>query len=146
MWEIKKFNELTTEELFAILYLRTEIFVVQQKRIYQEVDQNDLNAIHIFNTVDGKIAAYARIFSQNDNVTFGRVVTAPDFRGQGLGNELMQQIFEAIEQYFPKKQIEIEAQTHVENFYKKFDFTSYGEPFLFQHTPHIKMFHQPLSN
>ena len=89
MWIIKPFNELTTNELFGILYLRTRIFVVAQKRIYQEVDLSDPKAIHVFKMVDGKVIAYARIFKEADHVTFGRVVTAPEYRGQGYGKDLL---------------------------------------------------------
>lgn len=144
MWEIKKFDELTTKQLYDILYLRTKIFVVDQKRIYQEVDEHDLESVHIFDVIDGKIAAYARVFHQNGNVTFGRVLTAAEFRGQGLANELMEQVLKVIQTDFGKKEIEIEAQVQVEGFYKKFNFESHGEPFLFNHTPHIKMTHSAI--
>ncbi|KRN99881.1 GNAT family N-acetyltransferase [Companilactobacillus kimchiensis] len=141
MWETKQFSELTTKELFEILYLRTKIFVVDQKRIYQEVDKHDLESIHVFKMIDGKIAAYARIFNQNGNVTFGRVVTDSKYRGQGLGKELMEHVLAVIKTDFAKKEIEIEAQVQVQDFYKKFNFKTEGETFLFNHTPHIKMTH-----
>lgn len=141
MWQTKTFSELSTKELYEILYLRTKIFVVDQERIYQEVDENDLNAIHIFNMINGKVAAYARVFLQGNNVTFGRVVTDPKYRGQGLGNQLMEHIMQVIHQNFAQQEIEIEAQVQVEGFYQKFDFESHGQPFLFNHTPHIKMTH-----
>ncbi|MGQ2375724.1 GNAT family N-acetyltransferase [Companilactobacillus zhachilii] len=144
MWQIKTFSELTTKELYEIFYLRTKIFVVDQERIYQEVDENDLKAIHIFKMIDGKVAAYARVFPQENKVTFGRVVTDPKYRGQGLGNQLMEQIMHAIQQNFPHQEIEIEAQVQVEGFYQKFNFESHGQPFLFNHTPHIKMTHAAL--
>lgn len=141
MWETKTFSELTTKELYEILYLRTKIFVVDQERIYQEVDEHDLEAIHIFDMIDGKVAAYARVFPQENNVTFGRVVTDPKYRGQGLGKELMDYVLTVIQHNFPNKEIEIEAQVQVQDFYKKFSFESHGKPFLFNHTPHIKMTH-----
>lgn len=141
MWQIKKFSELSTKELFDILYLRTEIFVVDQNRVYQEVDEHDLESVHIYDVVDGKIVAYARVFPQNGNVTFGRVLTDPNYRGQGLGNQLMKQVLQVIHTEFPDKEIEIEAQVQVEDFYKKFNFETHGEPFLFNHTPHLKMTH-----
>lgn len=141
MWQIKSFSELSAKELYDILFLRTEIFVVDQERVYQEVDDHDLEAIHIFKMVDGKIAAYARVFMQDNDVTFGRVVTDPSFRGQGLGNELMEQILKVIHKDFPNKEISIEAQVQVEGFYQKFNFETHGKPFLFNHTPHLKMTH-----
>ncbi|ALB28127.1 GNAT family N-acetyltransferase [Companilactobacillus heilongjiangensis] len=141
MWETKTFSELTTKELYEILYLRTKTFVVDQERVYQEVDEHDLEAIHIFDMIDGKVAAYARVFPQGNNVTFGRVVTASKYRGQGLGKELMDYVLTAIQHNFPHKEIEIEAQVQVQDFYKKFNFESHGKSFLFNHTPHIKMTH-----
>ena len=144
MWKIKKFSELTTKELFEILYLRTKIFVVDQDRVYQEVDEHDPESIHVFDMIDGKIAAYARVFNQNGNVTFGRVVTDLKYRGQGLGNELMKQVMHVIKTDFSEKEIEIEAQVQVQGFYRKFAFESQGKPFLFNHTPHIKMIHEAI--
>jgi len=141
MWKIKTFTELSTKELYDILYLRTKVFVVEQERVYQEVDSHDLESIHIFDVIDGKIVAYARVFAQNDNVTFGRVLTDPKYRGHGLGNELMEHILQTIRERFPKQEVEIEAQVQVEGFYQKFNFESHGKPFLFNHTPHLKMTH-----
>jgi len=141
MWEIKTFSELSTKELFEILYLRTKIFVVDQERIYQEVDEHDLEAIHVFEMINGKVVAYARIFPQGNKVTFGRIVTAPEYRGQGLGKKLMEHVIKTIQQNFATKEVTIEAQVQVQDFYKLFNFESHGEPFLFNHTPHIKMTH-----
>lgn len=145
MWIIKPFNELTTNELFGILYLRTRIFVVAQKRIYQEVDLNDPKAIHVFKMVDGKVVAYARIFKEASHVTFGRVVTAPEYRGQGYGRDLLDQVMKTIKNDFAGMPIEIEAQTQVQKLYTKFGFISHGQPFIFESTPHIQMIHEPLA-
>lgn len=144
MWETKTFSELTTKELFEILYLRTKIFVVDQERVYQEVDEHDPDAIHIFKIINGKVVAYARVFKQNDKVTFGRVLTDPKFRGQGLGNDLMDHVLTVIKENYGTKEIEIEAQVQVEGFYQKFNFQTHGKPFLFNHTPHLKMTHAAL--
>jgi len=129
MWEIKTFSELSTKELFEILYLRTKIFVVDQERIYQEVDEHDLEAIHVFEMINGKVVAYARIFPQGNKVTFGRIVTAPEYRGQGLGKKLMEHVIKTIQQNFATKEVTIEAQVQVQDFYKLFNFESHGEPF-----------------
>lgn len=145
MWYSKRFSELSTNELFEILYLRTKVFVVDQQRVYQEVDDHDLESIHIFDMEKGQVVAYARVFPENDKVTFGRVVTNPDFRGQGLGNQLIKHIFTVIQKEFPNKEIEIEAQVQVEKFYQKFHFQTQGSPFLFNHTPHLKMTHEMIS-
>ncbi|NVY95793.1 GNAT family N-acetyltransferase [Lactobacillus sp. DCY120] len=147
MWQIQTFSELDQIDLYQILALRTATFVVDQKRIYQEVDGQDLKAIHVFNRSPARqIAAYARVFlsDQGTKVTFGRVVTAPEFRGQGLGAKLMELVLTTIAQRFPGIPIEIEAQIQVVPFYEKYNFTKIGEPFIFQQTPHVRMGHLAL--
>ena len=90
MWQRRPFDDLSTMKLFEIYKLRGEVFTVEQKRIHNDIDDNDLKAIHVYDELDGQIAAYARVFlKQPGLVTFGRVVTAPNFRGKGLGNELI---------------------------------------------------------
>lgn len=146
MWTIKSFSELSVTELHAILKLRVSIFVVDQNRIYQEVDDDDLKAHHIFESINGQIAAYARIFKTNDGyVTIGRVVTNPVFRGQGFGLELMTRVLSAIKQYYNDLPIKIYAQEQVEGYYKKFRFESQGESFTYLSTPHILMTHPAMS-
>lgn len=146
MWQAKRWNELTPDEIFEIMYLRTATFVVEQKRIYQEIDDVDRKAIHVFNEKDGKVVAYARVFLSKDHqhVIFGRVVTAKSVRGTGMGKTLMEHIMQAIREYFPKLPIQIEAQVQVQGYYEHFGFEASGEPFIFESTPHIKMFHHPV--
>lgn len=135
MWERRSFDDLSTYKLFEIYHLRDEVFTVEQKRIHNDIDTNDLKAIHVFNELDGQLAAYARVFLKDDKtVTFGRVVTAPAFRGRGLGNELISHIMETIRDYFPGKEIEIDAQVQVEGYYQKFGFTTTGKPYIQCHS------------
>lgn len=145
MWKTKKFKQLTAREFYEIVYLRTKIFVVAQQRIYQEVDSKDPVAIHVFNEQAGRIMAYARVYLIADSqiVSFGRVVTSPAARGQGMGRKLMEHVMTAIRDNYPGKPIEIEAQTQVQGFYEKFGFRPVGQPFIFESTPHIKMVHEP---
>lgn len=145
-WQVKKFNELTTTELFKIYYLRNRTFVVEQKRICQEVDDTDPQAIHIFDEKDGQILAYARVYliDAGQKVSFGRVVTSKTVRGKGVGKQLMEHVMTAIQKYFPGKPIEIESQKYVEGFYKKFGFQSQGKTFIFESTPHVVMTHPSL--
>ncbi|WP_434433459.1 GNAT family N-acetyltransferase [Lactiplantibacillus paraplantarum] len=139
MWSIKTFSELTTTELYAIYELRVKTFVVEQQRIYQEVDAIDLAAYHVFKTVNHKIVAYARIFKEADHLSFGRVVVDQKQRGQHLGTNLMSHIEQVVQDHYSNLPIQIEAQVPVQGFYQHFGFTSSGAPFLFNHTPHIKM-------
>ncbi|MBB1069966.1 GNAT family N-acetyltransferase [Limosilactobacillus sp. RRLNB_1_1] len=142
MWQTKRFNELTVTDLYQLLALRSQIFVVDQQRIYQDPDGRDQNAIHIFNRDEkGDVVAYARVFLKDNLVSFGRVATSAKVRGQGLGGQLLDKIMQTIQQKFPGKPIEIEAQVQVEDFYKRVGFVSEGEPFIYKSTPHIKMVH-----
>lgn len=146
MWEVKKFDELTVPELYQIMVLRARVFVVDQKRIYQDPDNRDQQAIHIFKyDQDGEVVAYARVFSTDERtVTFGRVVTSNKVRGQGVGGQLLDKIMQVIKREFPGKSIGIEAQEQVQGFYERAGFVSEGKPFIYKSTPHIKMVHQPL--
>ncbi len=119
--------------------------MVDQKRIYQDPDGQEQKAIHIFNRdEDGDVVAYARVFLNGNEVSFGRVVTSNKVRGQGLGGQLLDKIMQTIQQEFPNKSIEIEAQVQVEDFYKRVGFVSEGEPFIYKTTPHIKMVHEAM--
>lgn len=144
MWQIKSFSKLSTQELFEIYRLRVATFVVSQKRIYQEVEDNDLKAYHVFNRED-HVIAYARVFRNHDHVTFGRVVTDLDHRGTGMGQSLMEHVMNTISTHFANLPIEIEAQIQVADFYKRFGFETSGDVFIYKSTPHIKMIHAPLN-
>ncbi|WP_054711402.1 GNAT family N-acetyltransferase [Secundilactobacillus paracollinoides] len=145
MWQVKPFAELTATEYFECLKLRVNTFVVDQNRVYQEVDDNDLKAVHIFNQVDDQVVAYARVFQTDaQTVTFGRVVTDDAHRGTGMGNDLMHQIMTVVQQDFPDLTISIEAQVQVQGYYRKFGFETEGDTFIFNSTPHIKMVHSAL--
>lgn len=147
VWKVKRFADLTTTELYQIYYLRTATFVVGQNRVYQEVDTRDPQAIHIFDQDDdGDVVAYARVYLIDDGakVSFGRVVTSSKARGQGVGHQLLSRVMETIRDNFPGKPIEIESQKQVEGFYRKFGFTSKGDTFIFESTPHVVMVHEGL--
>lgn len=129
MWSIKTFSELTTTELYAIYELRVKTFVVEQQRIYQEVDDTDLKAYHVFKTVNQSIVAYARIFTEDDHLSFGRVVVDKNQRGQHLGADLMAHIEQVVQEHYADLPIQIEAQVPVQGFYQHFGFTSSGTLF-----------------
>ncbi|WP_297664393.1 GNAT family N-acetyltransferase [uncultured Streptococcus sp.] len=140
MWHKKYLQELDTLEFYKILKLRIDTFVVEQERIYHELDEKDLKAVHIFHVnKQEKIDAYARVFVEDGKVVFGRLVTAPSDRGKGLGNRLVEEILLLCEKKWPRKIIEIEAQEPVVGLYEKFGFVTQGETFIFESTPHIKM-------
>ena len=143
MWYKKYLHELDTLEFYKILKLRIDTFVVEQERIYHELDEKDLTAVHIFQVNEQEeVDAYARVFEEGKKVVFCRLVTAPSARGKGLGNRLVEEILILCEKKWPRKIIEIEAQEQVVGLYEKFGFATEGESFIFESTPHIKMIYK----
>lgn len=140
MWSRKKLTELNPIEFYQILKLRIDTFVVEQERIYHELDEKDLEAVHVYHTNEkGEIDAYARVFEEGEHLVFGRVVTARSVRGQGFGGQLIREILQLCAERWPRKKIKIEAQEQVVELYKKYGFEAVGQPFLFESTPHLTM-------
>ena len=143
MWYRKEFKELELKEFYEIVQLRLETFVVEQTRIYNDLDAIDLRAIHLFHQdAKGRVDTYARIFETGGRVHFGRVAVAKDSRGQGLGRAMVEQILDLCEQSFPGRTIKIEAQEQVVGLYEKLGFQRVSEPFILASTPHVKMIYQ----
>ena len=142
-WSIKKFSDLTLDEMYDSLYLRTEVFVVEQKCYYQEVDNSDKVSYHIFaKDSEGTIVAYARILPAGisfDEVSIGRVVVDKNYRGQGLSRELVKRTLDFIKNEFNEKVIQISAQEYLINFYKSFGFEINSDVYLEDNIPHIDM-------
>ncbi len=139
---IKTFNELTTSELYQILRLRSEVFVVEQDCVYQDVDDKDQQATHLFITNNNKVVAYTRLFAPGlyfDTASIGRVVSASDYRKDGLGHQLIDVSIKAIQQKFNTSIITISAQTYLKKFYESHGFIKEGLEYLEDGIPHIKM-------
>lgn len=136
---IKKFEKLTTTELYEILKLRAEIFVVEQNCPYQDLDDIDYDSLHIFLEQNKKVVAYLRIFQNKDDpdtVQIGRVVTLT--HGSGLGKKLMEEGIKAIQET-NAKQAYLEAQTYCIGFYERFGFKVISPEFILDGIPHVKM-------
>ena len=143
MWYQKEFKELELKEFYEIVQLRLETFVVEQIRIYTDLDNVDYRSIHLFHqNEEGRVDAYARIFETGATIHFGRVAVAKGSRGQGLGKVMVEQILDLCEQRFPGRTIEIEAQEQVVGLYEKLGFQTVSEPFILASTPHVKMIFQ----
>lgn len=145
-WFDKQFTELTVNELFAILKLRAQVFNGEQQSSYPDPDDSDSLAHHVFATTNGEVVAYARYFIQNDVVTFGRVVVAPQARGIGLGGKIIEHLLSGIKVNFLNFKITIHAQAYVEDFYKKYGFASVGDHFIEAEREHVAMVHEPLND
>ena len=138
----KTFSELTTKELYQILQLRSEVFVVEQNCIYQDIDGKDEKAIHIIGVVQNKIVAYTRCFKPGEyfkEASVGRVVVKKTERKLKRGNQIMIHSIKTIEKVFQTKTIIISAQSHLKFFYNNFGFYSVGNEYLEDGIPHIEM-------
>ena len=143
MWYQKEFKELELKEFYEIVQLRLETFVVEQIRIYNDLDNVDYRSIHLFHqNEEGRVDAYARIFETGATIHFGRVAVSKGSRGRGLGKDMVEQILDLCEQRFPGRTIEIEAQEQVVGLYEKLGFQTVSEPFILASTPHLKMIFQ----
>lgn len=141
-WHDRKFSELSVDELYLIYQLRADVFNGEQKCITPDPDPQDRTAHHVFAIADGQVISYARYFTTNDQeVTFGRVVIAADHRHEGLGKVLMQHVLVGIQQNSPGLPIVIHAQYQVQGFYRQLGFQSQGEPFMEAERKHILMTH-----
>ena len=136
----KYFNELTTTELYELLKVRAEVFVVEQNCVYQDLDDNDYRSLHIFYEEDGKILAYLRAFHKTDEpgtVHVGRVLTIA--RGTGLGGKLLHEAIHQIRDKMNPEQIFIGAQSYATGFYAKEGFCITSDEYLEDGIPHKEM-------
>ncbi|GFM66659.1 GNAT family N-acetyltransferase [Pseudomonas cichorii] len=143
-WICKHHTDLSIEQLYAVLKLRAEVFVVEQQCVYQDVDGLDLtgDTCHLMAWQDGKLVAYLRLLDpiqQGGDVTIGRVVTAPSIRNKGMGHELMVQALEHAEKKWPDQPIYLSAQAHLQGYYSRYGFNAVGEEYLEDDIPHIGM-------
>jgi ElaA protein len=142
IFTIKRFNELSIHELYAVLQLRVEVFVVEQDCVYQDLDNKDLDAYHVLGVLDTKIVAYARIFKPGDyflESSIGRIVVKKEFRKFQYGYQLVQNSIQFIENNLQQNTILISAQSYLTKFYNSLGFTQVGEEYLEDGIPHIKM-------
>ncbi|MCH3881340.1 MULTISPECIES: GNAT family N-acetyltransferase [Tenacibaculum] len=139
---VKSFSELTINELYAILQLRSEVFVVEQECVYQDIDYKDQKSLHILGFKNDKIVAYTRIFKPGDyfkNASIGRVVVAAEERKYGYGHNLMKASIDAVNYHFKVEEITISAQLYLKKFYETHGFKQIGEEYLEDGIPHIRM-------
>lgn len=142
-WSIKYFKELSAAELYEIMQLRAEVFIVEQNCPYQDADGKDPKSYHLCgHNADGKLMAYARILPKDVSyaeASIGRVVSSPKVRGTGAGRELMEQSLLEIEKLFGKVAVRIGAQMYLQKFYEDFGFVREGDEYDEDGIPHIIM-------
>ena len=143
-WYYKHFNNLTTKELYQILQLRNEVFIVEQNCPFQDLDDKDFKCFHLIglDTASQKVMAYTRIVpagASYQEASIGRVVTSPQVRGGGVGRELMLKSIELLEELFGGVTIKIGAQYYLKKFYESLGFQQFGEIYLEDGIEHILM-------
>lgn len=141
-FEIKRFNELSTTELYKVLQLRSEVFVVEQNCVYQDMDGKDFKALHLLGYYNDQLAAYCRLFNAGEyfeEASIGRVIVAANFRDLKLGHALIQEAIENIQREYKQVAITISAQLYLQKFYESHGFVQTSEMYLEDAIPHIQM-------
>jgi ElaA protein len=136
----KSFQELTVDELYELLRVRSEVFVVEQNCVYQDLDGDDQKSIHLWLTVAEKVVALARVCPAGTHmkeISIGRVITTK--RGKGYGKQIMLHAIDAAREDFRAKLIDIEAQEYAKGFYESVGFKQSSDSFMLEGIPHIKM-------
>jgi|TARA_X000000950_G_scaffold169260_1_gene206479 ElaA protein len=139
IWEVKEWAELSANEVENIFSLRSEVFVVEQDCVYQDIDGKDQKANHVLGKKNNEIVAYARIFKPGEyfkEASFGRAVVKKTERGKGVGDELVINCLENI----TEEEIKISAQSYLKDFYGKHGFVAKGQEYLEDGIPHTAMF------
>jgi ElaA protein len=145
-WTLKLFKDLTLKELYSILQLRNEVFIVEQKCPYQDCDNKDLSAWHLMGTESDRLIAYSRLLAPGisySESSIGRVVSSPSTRRTGMGKKLMDESIKQIRSLFHTDIICIGAQLYLKEFYESFEFIQEGDVYLEDDIPHIRMLRKP---
>lgn len=140
--QVKGFNELNVHELYEILRLRSEVFVVEQNCVYQDIDSKDQEALHILGFSDDKLVAYTRCFKPGyyfEEAAIGRVIVAKSHRSYGFGHSIMEASQKAILDNYNTTHIKLSAQQYLIKFYQSHGYKSIGEGYLEDGIPHIAM-------
>ena len=137
----KEFNELALEELYLILKIRQEVFILEQKCFYLDCDDLDQKSIHFLGYRSGFLVCYMRVFNNKKVNTWvlGRILVSKKYRNLGLGIDLMNKVLEFLSYDKSNYFLEMSAQTYLINFYKKFNFKIEGDEYLDAGVPHVKM-------
>lgn len=141
-WKIKPFEELSLIELYNLLQLRSEVFVVEQNCVYLDIDGKDKKALHLIGVFNDEIVAHARLLDIGvsfDTTSIGRVVVSPKYRDKKWGHELMRHAILGIETHFGQTKITIGAQLYLKKFYENHGFVPISDMYLEDGIPHIDM-------
>lgn len=141
-WQIKEFKGLSNDELYNIMKARVDVFVVEQECAYEEIDNYDQAAMHLFLKVDNNIAAYVRILpskTKYEEVSIGRVLVTKEQRGNGYAKLIMKKALQFVNDEWEEKVIKIQAQQYLHKFYSELGFAQISDIYLDDNIPHIDM-------
>ena len=141
-FKIKPFKTLSLVELYQILQLRSEVFVVEQNCVYQDIDGKDKKALHVLGMHEGVLVAYARLFQPGDyfeQASIGRVIVNPAYRDKKWGHDLMTAAIQGIAEHYGETNITISAQLYLKRFYESHGFVQTSDMYLEDDIPHIEM-------
>ena len=142
-WKIKKFKELNIEELYKILALRNEVFIVEQECPYLDCDDKDFNSYHLFSEENGEIVSYLRIIeNENSQISIGRVIVRKNYRKKGIAREMMLKAIEFVVNNLKEDVIKIQAQAYLLDFYSSLGFKATSDEYLEDNIPHIDMIYK----
>ena len=139
---VKTFQNLSLDELYAILKLRQDVFICEQSCLFQDIDMKDQTALHMLKMQDANLQAYARlIFEDELIITIGRIVIALSQRDKGFGKTFMTEILDYLKTNYSSSKIRIDAQSRLEGFYQSLGFVTVGPEFFFEGDPipHVPM-------
>jgi ElaA protein len=145
-WILKPFAELTPYELYSILQLRNEVFIVEQNCPYQDMDNKDQKSWHLMGIKENKLMAYSRLLAPGisySESSIGRIVSSPSVRKTGMGKKLVEESIKQIKNLFKTDIIRIGAQLYLKSFYESYGFVQDGEIYLEDNIPHIIMLKNP---
>lgn len=143
IWTIAPFHELSVDLLYKILQARQDVFIIEQACLFPDIDSKDLEAVHVVAEEGGALAGYCRILGPGatfKEASIGRVITSKNFRGTGVGRELMRRAVDEATRLYPSSGIRISAQQYLEKFYSSFGFVTVSESYLEDGIPHVEMF------
>lgn len=146
-YHVTVFSEFQPHELYQVLQLRSEVFVVEQTCIYQDMDGKDLKALHVLGKQHEDLLSYARILTEDQaqgEIAVGRVIVAPSLRGTGEGHRLMAYCLSYVAEHFANPSVRISAQAHLVTFYEIHGFQSTGKNYLEDGIPHCEMLYTPI--
>ncbi|WP_346930081.1 GNAT family N-acetyltransferase [Clostridium sp.] len=144
-FKIKKFNELTIEELYKILRARNEVFVVEQACIYQDCDNKDYNSYHLYLEEGNEVVGYLRIVNKGisyDEISIGRVLVKETHRNKGLSRRMMLEGIKFIEENLNSTEIRLSGQVYIKKFYESLGFKQVSEEYLEDDIPHVEMLYK----